>query len=161
MEALFIHGVGRKYHSRIPDLFIVVAPMSTLPFGGYHGLLLGCGINNINPLHLWSYHGSTLLALAYPCVNRAYRSSLVCRHWHGHPGLVAVLHRVLHSINPFQYVNLISGLSSCENQPLVADCRALFISRWRNGHWSYIIDLGLWPTVFRCAHYFWPSVQLW
>jgi hypothetical protein len=97
------------------------------PFGGCHGLLLGYGINNINHMQSWSYHGSPLLASAYPCVNRAYRSSLVCRHWHGHPGLVTVLHRVLYSINPFQYVDLISGLSSCENQHLVADCWALFI----------------------------------
>ena len=47
MEDLFIHGVGHKYHSRILDLFIFAAPMSTLPFGGCHGLLLGCIINNI------------------------------------------------------------------------------------------------------------------
>jgi hypothetical protein len=47
MEDLFIHRVGGKYHSRILDLFIVVAPMSTLPFGGCNGLLLGSGINNI------------------------------------------------------------------------------------------------------------------
>jgi len=47
MEDLFIHWVGHKYLSRILDLFIVVAPMSTLPFGGCHGLLLGCSINNI------------------------------------------------------------------------------------------------------------------
>jgi len=47
MEDLFIHGVGHKYHSKILDLYIVVALMSTLPFGGCHGLLLGCSISNI------------------------------------------------------------------------------------------------------------------
>ncbi len=117
--------------------------MSTLPFGGCHGLLLGCGINNINPLHLWSYYDSTLLASTYPCVNRAYQSSLVCWHWHGHPVLVAVLHRVLYSINPFQYVDLISGLSSCENQHLVADCQALFY----HSDEEMFIGLILWTLV--------------
>jgi hypothetical protein len=42
MEDLFIHKVGRKYHSRIQDLIIVVAPMNMLPFSGCHGLLLDC-----------------------------------------------------------------------------------------------------------------------
>ncbi len=143
MVDLFIHGVGHKYQNRILDLFIVVAPMSTLSFGSCHGLLLGCGINNINPLHSWSYHGSTLIASAYSCVNRAYRSSLVCRHWHGHPGLVAVLNHVLYSINPFQYVDLISGLSSCENQHLVADCRALFMKKY-----LLVLNYGPWSVAY-------------
>jgi hypothetical protein len=74
--------------------------------------------------------------------HRAYRSSLVCRHWHGHPGLVAVLHRALYSINPFQYVDLISGLSSFENQHLWLIVELFSSFRWRNVYWSYIIDLG-------------------
>ncbi len=52
---------------------------------------------------------------------------------------------MLYSINPFQYVdlNLISGLSSCENQHLVADCRALFITLGE----EIFIGLILWTLV--------------
>ena len=89
---------GWWYVSYDTRLFVVITFMSTWPVGGCHDSLLGC---DLHPLLSWSKRGSTLIALACPCVKRAYRSSFVCWHWHGHPGLFALLHHVLRSFNPF------------------------------------------------------------
>ena len=87
----------------------------------------------------WS---STLVASACPCVTKGQWSSLLCRHWHGHPGLAGVLNCGLHSFQPFEYVDLISGLSSKENQLhirwlIVELFSLLVVKKW---YWS-----DIWP----------------
>ncbi len=55
------------------QLFSANAFMSTQPVGGCHDSLLGC---DINPLHSRSNQGSTLVALACLCINRAIEVAL-------------------------------------------------------------------------------------
>jgi hypothetical protein len=67
--------------------------------------------------------GSTLLTLAFPSINGVTKATQHHLHGYGHPNFSgwAVC------FNPC-YVDIISGLSFCENQPLIwlADCLALF-----------------------------------
>ncbi len=55
------------------ELFFGNAFMSMRPVGGCHDLLLGC---DIDPLHMRSNQGSTLVALACLCINRATEVAL-------------------------------------------------------------------------------------
>ncbi len=67
--------------------------------------------------------GSTLLTLAFPNINGVTEATHHHLHGYGHPNFsgCAVC------FNPC-YVDFISGLSFCENQPLIwlVDCLALF-----------------------------------
>ncbi len=56
--------------------------------------------------------GSTLLTLAFPCINEAAEETQHHLRGYGHPiYFVCAVH-----FNPW-YVDFISGLSSCENEP--------------------------------------------
>jgi hypothetical protein len=56
--------------------------------------------------------GSTLLTLAFPCINGFTKVTQHHLHGYGHPNFVSC---AVH-LNPL-YVDFISGPSSCENQP--------------------------------------------
>ncbi len=82
-----------------------------LPFGGIIScvwdvvfILCFCGASG----------GSTLLTLAFPGINGATKATQHHLRGYGHPNFSGCAVR----FNPW-YVDFISGLSSCENQPLI------------------------------------------
>jgi hypothetical protein len=67
--------------------------------------------------------GSTLLTLAFPCIDEVTEATQHHLHEYGHPNFSGCAVR----FNPC-YVDFVSGLSFYENQSLIwlADCLALF-----------------------------------
>jgi hypothetical protein len=106
-------------------------------------ILCCCGANG----------GSTLFTLACPCINGATKVTQYHLHGYRHPNLLVAHFNHWH-------VDFISGLSSCENQPLscwlIVELRSLF---WvKNGlirnllFVAYSIPLGCYVS--------WPSLDL-
>ncbi len=99
--------------------------------------------------------GSTVLTLAFPCINGATKVTLHYLRGYGHPNFLGCAVR----FNPW-YVDFIAGLSSCENQPcfgwLIVELFLLLqvkIGLIRNLLFvAYSILLGCYDL--------WPSLQL-
>jgi hypothetical protein len=86
--------------------------------------------------------GSTLLTLAFPCINGVTKVIQHHMRGYGHPNFFCCAVR----FNPW-YVDFISGLSSCENQPcfgwLIVKLFSLLQVKI-----GLIKTFCLWPTVF-------------
>ena len=85
-------GDGQAYLKILDSFcswFVAMAFVSTRPDGGFINRCRDVWHQSSAFVEHWN---STLVALACQCVNKAYQSSLLCRHWHGHPGSAVVLH---------------------------------------------------------------------
>ncbi len=108
-----------------------------LPFGDYHWI--SCILDVTILLYICrAVGGSTLITLAIPCINGA--TGVTQHHLHGYGCTVCF---------NFWYVNLITGLRSCGNQPpcswLILKLLSLhWVKNYKWSHWKPF----LWPIVF-------------